>query len=196
MKSYFYVLYPSNEAVKILLDAIRIFAAEKQRRQVHITVRGPYERQLNFEFINSCASIIKGERIKITGVGNFFDFNQNTVFFQCSNNPNLKKIWNKTTYPNFNPHITVYDGNDTSYAQQIYEKLQQNFKSFEFIVEKLSLLDPIIGNTFEKLDNVNFDEISNILGYPIGLSDIKKLSQDERLKCISIFCSILYKTGE
>ncbi|KAA6321587.1 hypothetical protein EZS27_028778 [termite gut metagenome] len=196
MKSYFYVLYPSNEAVKILLDAIRIFAAEKQRRQVHITVRGPYKRKLNFGFINSCASIIKRERIKITGVGNFFKSDQNTVFFQCSDNPNLKKIWNKTTYPNFNPHITVYDGNDASYAQQIYEKLQQNFNPFEFIVEKLSLLDPIINNTFEKLENVNFDEISNILGYPIELSDIKKMSQNERLKCISIFCSILYKTGE
>lgn len=83
MNPAFYVIYPVNENVRVYINAIRLLAAENQRTQVHITVRGPYRRRFS-KTKEKFSSIIKGELLTVTGVGNFFDSNQNTVFFECA----------------------------------------------------------------------------------------------------------------
>lgn len=57
-------------------------------------------------------------------VGNFFDYGQNTVFFKCDDNKNLRKIWKKKGYKDFKPHITLYDGKNKEFAQKLFGKLQ------------------------------------------------------------------------
>jgi hypothetical protein len=46
-----------------------------------------------------------------------------------------KHPW-KVLYKDFKPHITLYNGTDEVFAKKLFERLQQNFKSFDFKVER------------------------------------------------------------
>ena len=83
-----------------------------------------------------------GETINISAVDNFFEFNQNTVFFKIDENEKLRKIWKKVTYNDFKPHITIYDGKDRQYAIKLFNALRHNFSPFLYRVEKLNWLEP------------------------------------------------------
>jgi hypothetical protein len=196
MNPSFYVIYPFSENVRIFINAIRVLAEENQRTQVHITVRGPYYKRLSQAKENEYSSIIKGEEIIVKGVANFFESNQNTVFFEFKENENLRKIWKKTTYLEYNPHITIYDGKDKAFAHELFDILKQDFKSFSFSVNEISWLEP---KDKEKLELfhlktvVDFENLSIILGKEIDLSKIGSLSNKERLSFISILSNKLYQ---
>ena len=196
MSKSFYVTYPADENVKLFINAIRVIADENQRTQVHITVRGPYKKRLGEEKEKEFSSIIKGEEIQVNSVGNFFESNQNTVFFKCAESLNLKKIWMKTSYKDYNPHITIYDGNDNIFASKIYSVLNEKFIPFSFPIEKLSWLEP---KDKEKLELfhlktiVDFEKISTLLGFNLDISSLTRLSKTERIQFISILSEKLYK---
>lgn len=195
MNPAFYVVYPYSENIRLLVNAIRVIAEENQRTQVHITVRGPYSKRLSLNKEKEYSSIIQGEDIHVIGVSNFFSFNQNTVFFDCEENENLRKIWKKTTYKDYNPHITLYDGKDNVFARELYEILKQNFKAFSFKINEISWLEP---KNKEKLalfhlkNIVDFENLSKVLGDELKLTIMRDLSNNERLKYISILAKKLY----
>ena len=197
MNSSFYVAYPADDNIRLFINAIRVIADENQRTQVHITVRGPYKKRLGIEKEEKFSSIIKGERIYIDSVGNFFKSEQNTVFFKCAENSNLKKIWMKTSYKDYNPHITIYDGQDKNFAKEIYSILDEHFTPFSFTIEKLSWLE---SKDKEKLELfhlktiVDFEEITSVIGFNLELSNLKELTKTERLKLISILSKKLYES--
>lgn len=60
----------------------------------------------------------------------------------CRKNENLKKVWKKSSYKGFKPHITIYDGNDNEFATQLFNILNNNFKKFFYKVDKLIWLEP------------------------------------------------------
>lgn len=198
MNPSFYVAYPSNENVRNLINAIRIIVEENPRTQVHITVRGPYIRKLSEKKIIELSSFIKGERIEIVDVDNFFHSSQNTVFFKCKDNLNLKKVWRKTSYKEYNPHITIYDGIDNTFAHEVFNILKQNFKPFAYQIEELSWLEP---KNKEKLEIfhlkaiIDFQIVSNILECEFNLNTVKNLNKMDRLKYISILSRKLYEIG-
>jgi len=197
MNPSFYVIYPSNDNVRIYINAIRVIAEENQRTQVHITVRGPYKKRLSELKEKEYSSLIQGEKLIVNGIGNFFELNQNTIFFECEENLKLKKIWKKTSYMEYKPHITIYDGKDRDFAHDLYNVLEKNFKAFPFIVNELSWLEP---KDKEKLELfhlktvIDFGSLSNELGQSLNLSIIEKLSNVERLNFISILSEKLYKS--
>ncbi len=196
MNPAFYVAYPTDNNIKLLINAIRVIADENQRTQGHITVRGPYKKRLTENKENEFSSLIKGEKILINNIGNFFDFNQNTVFFKCDENENLKKIWMKTSYKEYNPHITIYNGKDSDFAHNIHSILLENFTPFCFRIEKISWLEP---KDKEKLElfhlksMIDFDNIAKLINYNIDSSKLINLSKSDRLKYISILSKKLYE---
>lgn len=195
MNPAFYVVYPYSENIRLLVNAIRVIAEENQRTQVHITVRGPYRKRLGHTKEEKYSSTIQGKTIQVKGVSNFFSSNQNTVFFDCEENPDLRKIWKKTTYKDYNPHITLYDGKDNIFAHELFEVLKRDFKAFSFKINEISWLEP---KNKEKLalfhlkNIVDFDNLSLELGHDLKLSIIGDLSNAERLNYISVLSKKLY----
>ena len=195
MNPSFYVIYPSDDTIRLYINAIRVIAEENQRTQVHITMRGPYKKKLPKKKIEELSTIIKGEKILVIDVGNFFDSNQNTVFFTCAETSNLRKVWKKTTYTDFNPHLTIYDGDDNIYARRIYSLLKEQFVPYSFHIQELSWLEP---KNKEKLELfhlktiIDFEKVSSIIDFKLNTSTFQVLNKDERLKFIDILAKKLY----
>lgn len=141
-----YVVGIQDEFVRNYIDLIRYMANPQEKRTAHITVRGPYTRHYNMVKQNR---IVNGAEIIINGIGTFFQGNQNTVFLECESDI-LKKVWKKTTYNEYNPHITLYDGYSRSEAEELYHKLVKYNYNIKF---KATELIPIV--TISK--HLNFD---------------------------------------
>lgn len=196
MSKGFYVIYPADNRVRMYINAIRIFADPERRTEAHITIRGPYKKRLSSNKIDQYSKIISEEEIKITGIGNFFDSNQNTVYFICEKNQEVGKIWKKSTYPDYNPHITIYNGSDHEFAIQLYDTLKQHFKEFKYKIKELAWLEPKNKETlnlFYLKGVVDFDELSEIINYKIDDSTINVITKKQRLNFICKLCTYLYK---
>lgn len=192
----FYVLYSKDKNVRDYLNSIKLLCDYNQRTEAHITVRGPYKNKLSSEIIETQNSIIKNEKLIISNVENFFPFNnQNTVFFKCDDNENLKKIWKKITYNEFRPHITMYDGKDFNFAQNIFSILTANFKPFIYEVDKLSFLEPKGKDSLGlySLKNVfDYSFFKEVLDVKISIESLTSLKNVERLNLIEKLSKILF----
>ena len=92
----FYVIYIKDKLLRTIIDGIRILADPLEKQEAHITVRGPYEQSYHLSQKNE---IIKHTRIKIQGIGTFFNSNQNTIFLNVKQtNEALKNVWRKDFY--------------------------------------------------------------------------------------------------
>ena len=195
----FYVLYPSNQNLRNLLNALKFIADENQRTEAHITVRGPYVKKLSKKDLKKFSDIISNEILNITMVDNFFAFNQNTVFFNCDENENLKSIWKKITYNDFKPHITVYDGDDKEFAIKLFKKLSSDFRPFKYRVSALTWLEPKDNDTLKLYYLKSISDYNNVLKNVLKISkdniDFKSLRSTKRLNKISKIAKKLYENG-
>jgi 2'-5' RNA ligase len=197
----FYVLYPKDKRIEDALNAIRVLSDDSQRTSAHITVRGPYSRKLSKSQVENFSKNIANTSLHFSRVGNFFDYGQNTVFFKCDDNEGLRKIWKKTGYKDFKPHITLYDGTDKKFARKLFNKLQQNFKSFDFKVDELSYLEPKPDDKDEMEfylhrlgeEIVNFKYLKDILNIDINKEEIKTIDERSKLDYISKFNTQLHQ---
>jgi len=197
--SSFYVLYPSNQYLRNLLNALKVIADENQRTEAHITVRGPYVKKLAKKEVDKFSEIIKNEVLSISKVDNFFAFNQNTVFFSCDDNENLKAIWKKITYNEFKPHITIYDGNDREFAIKLYKKLASDFKPFKYRVSTLWWLEPKDTSSFKFFYLKELPEYDNVLKEVLNISkkdiDFSSMTTNMRLTKIGKIAKRLFENG-
>lgn len=190
----FYVVYPSDEKIKSLISGIRVLSDQNQRTQAHITVRGPYTKKLSSKFINKASRLIFKSEVEIHSIASFFEGKQNTVFLSCIS-PALKPIWKKKSYKGFNPHITIYDGENRSLASNIKSILTENFRGFNFMIEKLEWLEP---NDMGELDlfhlktNFDFSNISEYLKTEITYDILLTISNEQRLRLIEKLAQILF----
>jgi len=175
----FYVFYFEDHFVRNCLEAIRLFCNPMEKHPAHITVRGPYNRKIDIRRINSRIGF---DSVLIDRVGNFFESNQNTVFFSC-NSPSLKSVWNKPDYP-YNPHITVYDGTSKDFATRVYEVL----KAHEYSVcARVGGLVPLLSTEQKKFPvSLILDEVflAKILGESIRIADVMDFSEERRLLAV------------
>ncbi|CAC9624465.1 hypothetical protein [uncultured Gammaproteobacteria bacterium] len=198
----FYVLYPKNEKIKDTLNAIKILSDDSQRTAAHITVRGPYSKKLAKSRVDGYSKGIANTLLHFSEVANFFDYGQNTVFFKCDDNEKLRKIWKKTGYKDFKPHITLYDGTDKVFAKKLFERLQQSFKSFDFKVDCLSFLESKSSDEMDfyrqrlKQDLVNYQYFKDVLNIDIDKDKIKTIDEHHKLNYISKLNAQLYKNEE
>lgn len=195
----FYVLYSKDKKIEDTLNAIKILSDDSQRTAAHITVRGPYLRKLPKTKVATFSENIANTSLHFSGVGNFFDYGQNTVFFKCDDNEKLKNIWKKTGYKDFKPHITLYDGADKVFARKLFEILQKSFKSFEFKVDQLSFLESKSSDEMDfyrqrlKQDLVNYEHFKEVLNIDIDKEKIHTIDEYQKLNYISKLNAQLYK---
>jgi len=186
MKNFFYVVYPTNQELRDILNLLKVIADDKQRTEAHITIRGPYsKKRLNSNDIKRWSSTIRNEKINITNTDNFFAYDQNTVFYKCGENLLLRKVWKKFTYNDFRPHITIYNGNNKKYSYKIFDLVAENFNPFIYEIDKLSWLEPKdFGRLqlYNLINVLNLQFLSEILGKTISKDKIKDLTKKQRLE--------------
>lgn len=177
----FYVIYIKDEILGSYLNAIRYLGNPNEKNDAHITVRGAYKKSLNN--IQKYNSIVKGDKVIIRSVGKFFDKDQNTVYLTCESK-NLKKVWQKFDY-GFNPHITLYDGKSRDFAIKLVEILNSHLINFTFIVNELSELRIMKGQSDYRLRlDANIGYIKLIIGSKLSHNDVEKMGEQKRLELI------------
>lgn len=195
----FYVVYPANQDLRNLLNSLKYIADENQRTEAHITVRGPYVNRLSKRNLMKFSAIIKNEELQISKVDNFFAFNQNTVFFKCDENENLKAIWKKLTYNEFRPHITIYDGDNEEFAHKLFNKLSSDFKPFTYRVSALEWLEPKSNQTLDLYYLKSVKDFGPVLESIVKKSkyeiDFSSMTLKNRLNKISKIAERLYQNG-
>lgn len=155
-----------NKSINLLLNSLReIFNDRKSKSNIHITVRGPFKNKIIQETIDKIKEEIKYDVIKIEDIGYFVNDDQYVVFIKIDS-PNLEKVWKKSDYPKykhgFNPHISLYRGDDENKAMKIYnflvsENISLLCEDYEFVTYDLNqrnLMDnEASGGTLEWLES-------------------------------------------
>lgn len=189
----FYVLYIKNKPVEACLDAIRLFANpnRKIRSHSHITVRGPLKSEKKKEDLEKLNKKLIGNVVEITGAGHFLLAHQNTVFFKCDS-PALSAVWKKKDYHEFNPHITIYNGNSNVFAKKIYEVISQYKYNISFPGDQLEKY-VTKSNQESLLLDFTFDPnlFYRILNEHIRTDTISCMSDRKRLEYIDNICYYL-----
>lgn len=203
---HFGVININDKNAQTFIDGIRLLCADnsKLKHKAHVTLIGPKDNKEDIDF----KSIRRNEQIiSIDGVGNFFQEGQNTVYLKCNldkGGDQIKDMIDKPDYGNENPHITLYDGNNRGFAEELYNLTQsQSYKgkiTFQIIVsennyniKKESDLG-VISSTREYplLDSIiDFDHLSYYLGgTTINENIIKNLSESQRLEYVERLLSL------
>jgi hypothetical protein len=185
--SVFYVLHVKAKPLADCLDAIRFLCNPAEKHRAHITVRGPYRHKID---IDSANDKISGGIVSFDGVGNFFDSNQNTVFFRCSS-PRLRAVWRKPDFP-FNPHLTIYDGKSSDFAHRLFDLLRRHEYRMRFRAEQLEAIESRKGQSGMSLALAfNANLMRKAVGRRITAADVPRLSERERLDLVAQMCSYL-----
>jgi 2'-5' RNA ligase len=195
---FFFVIYLHNDTVRGILDGMRLIADPMQRNFSHITVKGPY-RNIQKKRLFEDSKLIEGKEIRVSGAGNFFTDNQNTVFLKCEEKQELYTIWKTKegrTYSEFHPHITIYDGADRSFANKLFSTIDAHKINFSFIVEKLELYSSADKTKLFNLNaQLDYSLLSKITGINIRPDNIDKLSDQQRISAIDKLCGILERVN-
>ena len=105
-----------------------IMTGVEPRQPVHLTVRGPYRRAIAPRVLEKCRETLGNDTLRIGDVGRFTNPDHEVVFLRVDS-PNLRKIWWKPTYPikdhGYTPHISLYRGNDASFADLVARFLER-----------------------------------------------------------------------
>lgn len=140
-RQLFYVLFPPSGEVSARLDTIRYLANPRERWPVHITVRGPYGRQLPSTLLAQYNRDLHGNKIEVSGAGHFIGPSQHTVFLACEGS-RLKYVWAKSDY-GYHPHLTLYDDGDAKIASDVERVVRGHDFRWSFRADKLQ---PLVGS--------------------------------------------------
>lgn len=149
MSDYFLFLELRDREICTLLHELRFCFNEKpSKSNIHITVRGPYKHPFKARDIEKYKELMERDTIQIRGVGRF-DFPESSVVFLRVESSHLEDIWWKPDYPKqiygFNPHISLYSGNDKILANQIFDFLESESLCLE---TRQFELTPYVSNQF------------------------------------------------
>jgi len=118
------IFYGMNieEPEGLILDLMRLVLEPNYFRKSHITLRGPYNEspKKTTKWLNKEIT-----EIYLGPAGQFSSPKQNTVFFSCISEQVKKLSW-KRDYPDAVSHITIYDGEDRDFAQEVFAVASQN----------------------------------------------------------------------
>jgi hypothetical protein len=201
---YFGVININDKNAQTFIDGIRLLCASKVKHKAHITLQGPQSDKNDIKF----HSIRRNEQIVyVNGVGNFFSEGQNTVYLKCDldNGGQIKSMINKPDYGNENPHITLYDGENRTFAENLYNLTQaQPYKDkikFQIIVSEnnynvkqesdLGIISSSKDKEYLTFDSTFYNHLSYYLGgTTVDENIIGKLSEKQRLKHIENLLSL------
>lgn len=184
----FYVVYVPEGETRACIDAMRYLCNPRERHCAHITVRGPYDGPQD---LGEASNRVRGLTVKVSGVGSFFGPSQNTVYLKCEC-PEVQQVWDKKDYAEFNPHITLYDGNSRELADALLDALRRCPLRFEFVAEGLSPLVSIKGEpNFSLRDHFAADAVSRILREVVDADSVQDLADSERVGYARRICCYL-----
>lgn len=149
MSKYFLFLELRDGEICTLLHELRLcFNGEPSKSNIHITVRGPYKHPFKAKDIEKYKQLMERDTIRICDVDRF-DFPGSSVVFLRVKSQHLESIWWKPDYPKqiygFNPHISLYSGNDKALADKVFDFL----KSESLCLETRQFeLTPYVSNQF------------------------------------------------
>jgi hypothetical protein len=187
MNTYFYIISIQDNFIRAYLDLLRFIANPNEKRTSHITVRGPYKKKINL--LQKSADIL-GKNVTITGAGCFFSKKQNTVYLNCESDA-IRKVWLKKSL-NYNPHLTIYDGNNRSFAESILTSLTANQYRITFTSTDLIPLRICKGQTdADLLISVDINLLGRLLKTDIDLDTIKTMTEHNRINVFSELSSFL-----
>lgn len=186
MSKIFYGVYLKRVEVSTALDLIRFLGEPESIRYSHITLRGPYRTELRrarLEEINSDSSY-KWE-VSLTEPLAFFDDRQSTVTIAVDL-MSLSGLLHKPDFPDGIPHITLYDGNDRTFARHLFSLVTQHRWQHVLGVTPLRRIQPKrnVANEFPSFFTAFTDLYKKIVGNPDGMGTVAAMSADQRLDLI------------
>lgn len=120
----FYGVSLRNSNIATVLDLLRFLGEPDSIRFSHITLRGPYKRPLPRSYIRRINDDPRYHwSVELTGPIKFFSNLQSTVSIGV-NLHSLTDLLYKPDFPNGSPHITLYDGKNRAFAEDIFDLLK------------------------------------------------------------------------
>ncbi len=173
MKRYFVFLYPEDPIIQKLLDLAIFVFNPKEKQSAHVTLAGPYASARSLPRATSYV-----RKISLLGVGQFRSEWQNTVFIHVDAS-GLHNFWHKPDYP-FNPHLTLYDGDDSTFATRLYERLHEIRLFLIFHVTRVHIVEIMKGQgSMSLLQSLDLNCAPEIKG--LTIQEIIDFSPEQRL---------------
>jgi 2'-5' RNA ligase len=127
MAKSFVFLEIGDPEIDALISGIRTIATGKRPKAVpHVTLRGPYSKQVPAEQLDRYARILSSDPLVLNGIGSFSRPHHITVFVRVQHSK-LQQVWWKPDFPpkkfGFNPHVTLYEGDDIARGQRLLDFL-------------------------------------------------------------------------
>lgn len=170
----FYVAYLHEDTIGKFFDMFKALVNPSCKTSAHVTVRGPYaERQDEAELSRPFLLTLKG-------VGTFYSQTQNTVYVPVISET-VQRLWDKPNYPEYNPHVTVYDGPSRETSDRVKAIIEATPLTYDF--EAKGLIPLIAGSNQTPLwDYV----LRTLVGYSIGErlpeGNFEHVPEEERLR--------------
>lgn len=175
-----YVVYVPLSRERTILDAMRLFARPQAKHPAHITVRGPYP---DYRDPREWTTKIRGKAVSIEGVGTFVEKAQNTVFLRASSAA-IRALWDKPDYPDYNPHITIYDGPSRHFAEAIRDLLVG--KNIRFSFTATAIEPVVVGNgTVPLIACYESADLAAFLDVAPSATELAHADEESRLSWIS-----------
>lgn len=181
-----YCVYVPPGKIRTLLDAIRLIANPATKHPAHITVRGPYS---DYRDPRTWSNTVQGQRVHVGGIGTFFGPSQNTVLVKVES-PAIKALWHKPDYPEYSPHLTIYDGDSRVFAEALRDILESRDPKFTF---HATGMEPMVsGNGRHPLRHFfNPEDVAPLLGQSISVAEIDAADESTRLAWITALAELL-----
>ena len=122
---HFLFLEIKDQEIVSFLTSLRFSLSKKNHKtSIHITIAGP--KQKKPKPLKTIERFLReGHLLKISGIDRFVNHEDHVIYLAASiSGLRTHKLWNKPHYPKFNPHITLYKGNDAAHADKIFRYLQ------------------------------------------------------------------------
>lgn len=190
---YFYAVFVREPRTRALLSMLRYVCDPRQKYSAHITLRGPYTRQLPRHELKELSDKVEGSVVDVWEAGAFIGPKQNTVFLHCDG-PRLRTLWFKPKLP-YIPHITLYDGPSREFAERLISMLREYHTHFQFTTTGLFQLVSAGGqHTFELSAAFKEPELLGIMDETIeGLQEVRYLADPSRLLLVRELCDQLFE---
>ena len=190
MNRVFYVVQPRSQEVLRHLNALRLLCDPAENKTAHITVRGPYSEALPKSQQEALSMKVAGATLEIGPPRTFFNADQNTVYLKCDCEV-LSSVWDKPDY-DYQPHLTIYDGEDRGHAERILRVLRHSFNVI--CDESTGLIEypPAGGRNHSMLqDALSGDLLSRTLRIPLNPSQVESTPLQRRYSLMARLCQRL-----
>jgi hypothetical protein len=121
-KRFVFLEINDSEIIALISGLREIATGSRPLSNVHITVRGPYSREISARQVEKYRRAMRADPILFQGVGNFQAKDRQLVYLAV-HHPGLRRIWWKPDFPvrtfGFNPHVTIYEGTDADRASRL-----------------------------------------------------------------------------